>query len=31
MSNKHRKQVEYEKDFMKELPLRYTIPESIDN
>ena len=31
MSYKHRKQVEYEKDFMKELPLHYTMPESIDN
>ena len=31
MSNKYEKQVEYEKDFMKELPLHYTMPESIDN
>ena len=31
MSNKYEKQIEFEKDFMKELPLRYTMPESIDN
>ena len=31
MHNKYKKQIQSEKNSMKELPLRYTMPESIDN
>ena len=31
MTNKHKKQIDYEKNFMKEIPLHYSMPESIDN
>ena len=31
MHNKYKKQVQFEKNSMKDLPLHYTMPESIDN